>query len=261
MSVSRRLLAATVPASSWTPASLPSLALWLDADDASTFAYGTGTRVAQWNDKSGNARHFSQPTATARPDRNGTRNGRTSVTFTRASGHWMTAGDTLDLGTASLSIFVAGRMSGNAFEVFIAKAYYGAMGWRWWLGGIEDAATTATGYTRGNSPPDVTAVTTSRVTTWQTWGSVLNRSSGLAAIRRAKTQQASTSFTAESANGGNSHSLLLGAYNDSSSPAVNPFPSSFLDGEIGEVVVCQAALSGANLTNLEDYLQTKWGTP
>jgi hypothetical protein len=49
----------------WTPALLPSLALWLDAGDLSTISIATG--VSQWRDKSGNERHFAQTTAGSQP--------------------------------------------------------------------------------------------------------------------------------------------------------------------------------------------------
>jgi hypothetical protein len=51
----------------WTPSALGSdLALWLDADDASTITLN-GSNVSQWNDKSGNARNFTQSTAANQP--------------------------------------------------------------------------------------------------------------------------------------------------------------------------------------------------
>ena len=58
---------AAAPAAPWTPADLgASLALWFDADDASTITLN-GSDVSQWNDKSGNARHASQATASFQP--------------------------------------------------------------------------------------------------------------------------------------------------------------------------------------------------
>ena len=65
----------------WTPAELPNLALWLDAADSSTITLN-GSTVSQWNDKSGNARHASQPTAANQPTytANGL-NGKPVVTF------------------------------------------------------------------------------------------------------------------------------------------------------------------------------------
>jgi hypothetical protein len=51
----------------WTPAALgTNLALWLDADDASTITLN-GSDVAQWNDKSGNDYHVVQGTASLQP--------------------------------------------------------------------------------------------------------------------------------------------------------------------------------------------------
>lgn len=70
----------------WTPEELvgSGLALWLDADDASTFTFGTGTAVATWADKSGNGNDVTQGTAGSRPVRDAvtnTINGLAVVTF------------------------------------------------------------------------------------------------------------------------------------------------------------------------------------
>lgn len=46
----------------WTPAKIGDLALWLDADDASTITLN-GSNVSQWNDKSGNGRNATQTAA------------------------------------------------------------------------------------------------------------------------------------------------------------------------------------------------------
>ena len=51
----------------WTPALLPSLALWLDAADLSTLTIPTTTAVSQWRDKSGYNRHFAQSNVNVRP--------------------------------------------------------------------------------------------------------------------------------------------------------------------------------------------------
>lgn len=49
----------------WTPA-LTTTLLWLDASDPSTIILN-GSTVSQWSDKSGNARHFTQTTASSQP--------------------------------------------------------------------------------------------------------------------------------------------------------------------------------------------------
>lgn len=55
-----------VPANLWTPAEITT-ALWLDAADAGTITDAGGGAVSAFNDKSGNARHFTQATAGLRP--------------------------------------------------------------------------------------------------------------------------------------------------------------------------------------------------
>lgn len=68
--------AGTGAPAAWTPAALGAdLALWLDADDASTITLqgggGTGPggsdHVSQWSDKSGNDNHVVQATASSQP--------------------------------------------------------------------------------------------------------------------------------------------------------------------------------------------------
>ena len=54
-------------AAAWTPASLgSSLAVWLDASDATTLT-SSGGLVSEWRDKSGNARHAVQATSSSQP--------------------------------------------------------------------------------------------------------------------------------------------------------------------------------------------------
>ena len=65
---------------SWTPAQIAT-ALWLDAADTATIT-SSANAVTQWNDKSGNNRHFAQATPGVRPSTNvDTRNGNNVLTF------------------------------------------------------------------------------------------------------------------------------------------------------------------------------------
>jgi hypothetical protein len=100
---------AAVSGAPWTPAALgATLALWLDAADASTITLN-GSTVSQWNDKSGNGRHASQATAANQPfyDLVGG-NGKPILDFDGVN-------DSLDLAstfgasTANLNVFTAAR--------------------------------------------------------------------------------------------------------------------------------------------------------
>jgi hypothetical protein len=69
----------------WTPAQLPGLALWLDATDISTITLNGGN-VSQWNDKSSNARHATQPNASSQIPYNSTGlNNKPALVFPSAS--------------------------------------------------------------------------------------------------------------------------------------------------------------------------------
>lgn len=72
--------------SAWTPADLgASLALWLDADDASTITLN-GSDVSQWDDKSGNGRNAVQATAANQPAYSATNiNGKPALVFNGTS--------------------------------------------------------------------------------------------------------------------------------------------------------------------------------
>ena len=56
-----------VAAAPFTPASIANCGIWLDANDASTFTFSSGSTVSAWRDKSGNGRHTQ--TAAASPVR------------------------------------------------------------------------------------------------------------------------------------------------------------------------------------------------
>lgn len=55
--------------------------LWLDANDASTFTFSSGSVVSQWRDKSANAYAFNQSTVANQPTRTGTQNSKSTLVF------------------------------------------------------------------------------------------------------------------------------------------------------------------------------------
>jgi hypothetical protein len=57
----RRLRAfAPILSTAFSPASIPDLAVWFDANDTASLTVDGSNKVSQWNDKSGNARHATQ---------------------------------------------------------------------------------------------------------------------------------------------------------------------------------------------------------
>ena len=106
----------------WTPAELgASLALWLDADDASTITLD-GSNVPQWDDKSGNDRHVSQATASAQPEY-GTRtlNSKNVLDFDGAD--FLTSASHAFTTTGDMTVMIVSQSDGavvNRFESMIS---------------------------------------------------------------------------------------------------------------------------------------------
>lgn len=63
------LASATAPTGPFTPASITNLYLWLDSTDTATFTYSSGSVVSAWNDKSGNSYNATQSTVANQPSR------------------------------------------------------------------------------------------------------------------------------------------------------------------------------------------------
>lgn len=108
------------PPPPWTPAAT-STALWLDAADASTFTFSSGSSVSQWSDKSGLGRNFSQGTVSSQPTRNvGLLNGLPGVTFNL---QYLLAASASQVISNSFNLFVvasndATRTDNNGMFVF-----------------------------------------------------------------------------------------------------------------------------------------------
>lgn len=233
MSVSRRLLAAVAPAaaSSWTPASLSGLVAWFDASDGSTIT-ASGGNVTEWRDKSGNARHLANAgTGPATGSR--TLNSLNVLDFpffrvlTRAS---VTVSQPYTVAWAGAYDSTFGPSDATVAislgETSAYAAYAAISQWRMFNGTVLGGGT-------ANSSAHC-------------WVSIANGSSS--SVRIDGSAQATGN-----AGTGNGSRINLGA---ASSTATASF-----DGYIGEVVISTGALSGTDLTNLESYLKTKWGTP
>lgn len=226
----------SAPAASaaWTPASLGGLVAWYDASDAATITSSAGL-VSQWNDKSGNARHVTssggdRPTTASR-----TQNGLNVIDFTGSD--WMTVGGVTlsqpysvcwvgryDAGVSGVTVAISLRELG-AYAPYIAVNE-----WRMFNGTIL-----------------LTASPTPDTSTHVFFGAA---NGGSSVLRIDGGTTASATGNAGTANG---ERINLGAAN---SAGVAPF-----DGFICEVVISTGALTGTDLSSLENYMKTKWGTP
>lgn len=118
MAMNGRLLR---PRDNFTPRSIPGLALWLDAADASSVTLN-GSTVSEWRDKSGNGRNFAQSTAAAQPVyTTAGQNGRNCLTFDAArrlgSANTSSTWSFLHDGTSLYDIYVVYRTASGSTTI------------------------------------------------------------------------------------------------------------------------------------------------
>ena len=213
------------------------LALWLDAAAAATFTYSAGAVVSQWRDKSGAAHHFDHLTGTA-PTRDTTINAVTAVRFNVAR--------LQQVGFAQ---------SFTAAELFAVVQNVTENGGGW-LGGWSTAATEAQHYPFTDG------------TIYEPWGSSVRQTLG----NPVPSLMVGHIYNVRSAAGSYVATINDGALYSTATNTVH-FNGSGIwyyvgyggtgggDLKVGEVVVYNRVLSGAERTQVQTYLRTKWGTP
>lgn len=236
---------------------LPNCALWLDASDASTITHSSG-RVSQINDKSGNARHFTQGTSTKQPKINATtQNGMNVLDFDGVDDELSIGSNGLGRNVGGLTLHVLARVrtpfygGTNAVIIHVrnnstltrANISIGTTAYRLQLGGrrsdgdsfasLTDVAAYPVGFALYSAVFDyansdayfyINGVLTASTTSFQTSGNTSNTNSTLA---------------------------VIGA-----DPGVN-----FLDGQIGEAAIFHEAQSANAISNIAACLLKKWGIP
>ena len=108
----------------FVPTDLTGLALWLDADDASSITEAVTNQVSQWNDKSGNARHFSQATSGNQPATNITTiNGKNAIDFDGVDDYlFRTSAFITALGSCAAFVVVKGPAQDNKYLLAEGKS-------------------------------------------------------------------------------------------------------------------------------------------
>lgn len=234
---------------SFQPTDIAGCQLWLDASDASTFTFGSGTAVSQWNDKSGNTNHVSQSTAGQQPTRSGTINGLSSIVFDGSDDilerpNFQLANATTGVWTA-FAVFVHAGSGGNnpASVVDCDSNNRVAQALRVNSGSLESIAfaTPVAAYTDAmpTVADNVTCIASSvrGLTTVEAW---------LNGVSNGSTSTLGINATASSR-------LMLGG-NDT-------FNNQWMAGQLGEVITYNSALSSTDRATVESYLITKWSGP
>lgn len=202
-------------------------------------ATAAGDLIATWADQSGNVNDVQQATSGNRPNwQPNVINGLPVIRFAAGAAHYFVAPNTLAASSQSETIFVVYKSNNrNVQSVLTAQGlnfqfYQNNAGWF----DLYDGAAHQTGYGSITAARDFQLMT---LVANGTTGTV--RQNGLF----------STTLSGTLAN--NSLTLLsVGAYTNG---------TLYLNGDIAEILIYNAPLTGSNLSNVENYLLAKYGIP
>jgi hypothetical protein len=220
----------------FVPLDIPDCALWLDAADPSTLTL-SGSNVTQWNDKSGNGRNATQPSATSRPAY-GTTNGRTAIVFSGSPTFMVLPSITI----IPISIFVVTAFTQNINNTFLLA-----------LGNTNGAAI----YVREQFSPDVFGIdngtsgynSSIKDLNTRVWSFTLPASAnGVFLLDGNVIASSGFTFNANTTFANNT----LGAWNQQSN-------DGNVRAGISEVLIYSSALTTPQRQQIEGYLSRKWG--
>jgi hypothetical protein len=253
----------------WTPAELGAdLALWLDADDASTITLN-GSTVSQWSDKSSNAIPFSQPTASSQPSYGASGLAKNTLNFDGVN-DVLDGDDVLDTvwtGSAWQIFFVAKNNAANSSNgAILSKVSNLPLNLRQFIVNLRsNRSQHVTFYNPGVT--DYTGVDSSTVIANGQWvissqaytdtgtGSA-NTTERVEIVVDGSEQTEVVAFFAgnlETIRDTESHLSVGGNVADGTQLA------GLLDGSVGEIIVTSTITSLADRQKLEGYLAWKWG--
>lgn len=226
--------------------------LWLDASDASTFTYSSGTRVSQWNDKSANAYHFSNSNSGSQPNRNATQNGLSAVTFRASSTTYYLTNSSYDWSASAFTILSVVRFNLGSFSALLGRNSVGAL--QVGTGTTPGGGGRYLAISRIGQATDDSTLTIADATTNQVTYKSAGISGGSVTVQIYKDGTAATGTeTLSSLGAGNK--AILGATQDG---AADNFGEN---GFICEVLIYPSQLSDSDRGSVETYLKNKWGTP
>jgi hypothetical protein len=252
----------------YRPLATSGLQLWLDASDASTLYDATtggalvaaDGGVARWEDKSGNGRHFTQPTAGSRPARKtAIQSGKDVLRFDGSADFLERTGTLIGTGAAPVTVFAV-----VAFDTFSGSPEIIEIGNK-----PRSAPENTSGYqfivlngaqmycsNIGGNNERYTANNTLSATTWYALSYVVSGAAFSATepkFFKNGSSQASTQGT------GTSTPNVTASQNAAIGANLSSLRAQYLDGDIGELIIYNVALNDSDREAVENYLMAKWG--
>ena len=234
--------------------------LWLDAADATSFTFSSGTVVSQWTDKSVNAYAFTQATVANQPTRSTTQNSKSTVLYDG------TNDSLISTATASTWTFLSNGDGASVFAVLKSTATSaGLSAWLATAGGDSgqvgifeffNANLFISDTTKGVPGTEIAASVAHTISDWNVWSYYLDQDNATTAnkIRIYKDDGGvnANNTTATTASNSNPNKTLNIGNNGSAGPY-------YFKGEIAEIIIYPSIISNDDRQANVDYLQAKWG--
>jgi hypothetical protein len=114
-----------LPGKTLSPLNIPGCSLWLDAADATTFTYSSGSNVSQWRDKSGIGNHATQNTGSQQP----TYTAGTKVSFNKVNNQYMSLPNgTIPYGNSEYSFYLVLTPQSTGLDILFSSGDYSTTG-------------------------------------------------------------------------------------------------------------------------------------
>lgn len=242
----------------FNPASISGLSVWLKADvgitkDGSNF-------VSAWADQSGSGNNFAQATGANQPIYSASvQNGLPVITFDGVN-DFLTTAATPTLGEYSTFIVASRSVWANLTNAGIWGHNFAASGLSGRAAGVVGSAfnfwqnnelfSCGNGYGTAQTPYAVGPQGTLSNNSYHIISAGNGTANSFVRLDRASVLRASTNAAVTSS----ATAMSLGTWYLAGS-------SDFWNGDIAEVLIYNSVLSAGNITNVENYLRSKWQTP
>jgi PKD repeat protein len=242
-------LLSTINAQQFSPSNISALSLWLRGD---TLIKDSATFVTRWNNIVDTGIVFQQTTTAFRPLKVGNAlNGQQVLRFD-GTNDFLSAGDTLDMGTLSRTIFVVGgKLSANPLGSFIAKARAANVVNRY---GLYSDNTGLNFLYHDNANKNI--LVNPAPAKMNILSANINRTTQTVKLYSNSVQIGTTATGIQNAsyNHNSTNRLLVGGYGNATD-AGQVFP---LNGDIAEILFYDRALADTERTQVEQYLRLKY---
>jgi hypothetical protein len=225
--------------------------LWLDASDATTFTFSSGTRVSEWRDKSANNYHMTQATSVSQPNRNATQNSLSAVTMRSGSAEYFMRNTSYDWAHSAFTLLCVIQPRTGEYTAYLSQDGNGTLQL-----GQDPSNPSVLSVSRVGQATSTSNLTLANNTTGQITFKSAGISSGNITVQIYKNKTAASSTTTQNSLGASTIAMIGGSRSDLA-PAIT---DNYGDGGyLCEMLVYPSQLSDTDRNKVEDYLIAKWG--